>query len=198
MSKYPDFVKRYKPKGTIVKKVRGDYYVYKATSKRIPGKSYPVQVIEGLIGKIDKDGFHELYNTLVDSRNVIIREYGFSNYLLLFEEAFIADSNTHRRKSELSAIYRSIIVYLSSNSFLTDDESQIIYGVDELVSKFKISMTKQINALLRILELESLNVLEPLKYICRVKMGNKVFKSKLNKIQRDLLDKLRVDEDEIR
>jgi len=198
MSKYPDFVNRYRPKGTIVKKVRNSYYVYRATSKRVPGKTYPVQVIEGLVGKIDKDGFHESYKTLVDSKEVIIREYGFSNYLLLFEECFIADSNTHRKKSELSNIYRSIIVYLSSNSFLTDDKSQTIYKVDDLVSKYKISITKQIKALLRILELDSLDVLEPLKYICRVKMGNKVFKSKLNKIQKNLIGKLGVSEDGIR
>lgn len=198
MKKYPDYIKRYKPKGTIVKKVRDIYYVYKATSKRVPGKSYPVQVIEGLVGKIDENGFHESFITLVDSEVVTIREYGFTNYLLLFEENFVLDSSAHRKKADLSIIYRSIIVYLSSNSYLTEESKQPIYGIDELISKYKISITKQIKALLRILELDSLEILDPLKYVCRVKMGNKIFKSELNKIQKDLINKLGVNENEIR
>lgn len=198
MRKYPDYIKNFKPKGTIVKKVRDVYYVYKATSKRVPDKSYPVQVIEGLVGKIDENGFHKSFNTLVDSEVVTVREYGFTNYLLLFEKNFLFDSSHHRKKSEISSIYRSIIVYLSSNSYLTEESEEPIYDINELVGKYKISITKQINAILRILEIDSLDQLEPLKYICRVKMGNKVFKSELNKIQKDLINKLGVGIDELR
>ena len=46
--KYPDYVKQYRPKGTVVKKVNDTYYAYYATSKRVPGKNYPVQEIKGL------------------------------------------------------------------------------------------------------------------------------------------------------
>ena len=198
MNKYPDYIKKFRPKGTIVKKVRNDYYVYKATSKRVPGKNYPVQIIEGLVGKIDEKGFHQTYTTLVNSKVVIIRECGFTNYLLLFEKNFLLDSSTHRKKNDLAIIYRSIIVHLSSNSYLIDDEAQPLYNIEELITIYKISMTKQINALLRILELNSLEILEPLKYICRVKMGNKIFKSELNEIQKSLIDKLGVNENEIR
>lgn len=198
MNKYPDYVKKFRPKGTIVKKVRDVYYVYKATSKRVDGKSYPVQVIEGLVGKIDEHGFHTLTRTLIDSESVIIREYGFTNYLLLFEKGFILDTSAHRKKSEIISIYRSIIVHLSSNSYLAYESEVPIYEINELVRRFKISITKQINAILRITEIETLEQLEPLKYICRVKMGNKIFKSDLNKIQKDLIYKLGVNEDEIR
>ncbi len=58
-NKYPSYVNKFRPKETIIKKVNDVYYVYKATSKRVEGKKYPVQVIEGIIGKIDEDGFHD-------------------------------------------------------------------------------------------------------------------------------------------
>lgn len=42
---YPNYVKKYKPKGTIIKKMKDTYYVYYATSKRVPNKKSPIQVI---------------------------------------------------------------------------------------------------------------------------------------------------------
>ena len=57
--RYPDFVKKYRPKGTNVKRVNDIYYAYYATSKRVPDKKYPVQIIEGLAGRIDESGFHD-------------------------------------------------------------------------------------------------------------------------------------------
>ena len=37
MSKYPDWVNAFKEKGTSIKKVGNEYYLYRATSKRVPG-----------------------------------------------------------------------------------------------------------------------------------------------------------------
>ena len=50
--RYPDYVKQFRPKGTIVKRVNDTYYAYYATSKRVPDKKYPVQIIKGLAGRI--------------------------------------------------------------------------------------------------------------------------------------------------
>ena len=82
--RYPDYVKQFRPKGTIVKKVNDSFYAYYATSKRIPDKKYPVQVIRGLAGKIDEQGFHPLTKAIVDTEHVVIRECGFTNFLLKF------------------------------------------------------------------------------------------------------------------
>lgn len=198
MKKYPEYIRQFKPKGTIVKKVRDTYYVYKATSKRVEGKSYPVQVIEGLEGRIDEQGFHRLSRTVVANEHVIIREYGFTNYLLLFEKNYILDTQAHRKKKDAIIIYRSLIAYLSSNTYLTDEKDILIYSIDELITKYKISITKQISAILKITEEANLERLEPLKYICRVKMGDKIFKSELSNIQKKLIEVLGVDEDVIR
>ena len=47
---YPDYVNLYKYKGTIIKKVNNIYYVYEATSKKIEGKKYPLQIVKEAIG----------------------------------------------------------------------------------------------------------------------------------------------------
>ena len=42
---YPDYVKAFRPKGTVVRLRNGRYLVFSAKSKRAPGKSYPVLVV---------------------------------------------------------------------------------------------------------------------------------------------------------
>lgn len=95
------------------------YYVYYATSKRVPDKKYPVQVIKGLAGRIDESGFHKLFKAFVETGHVVVRECGFTNFLLKFEDEYIS-----RRKEpvkERKNLYRSMIVYLSNNSYLNED-----------------------------------------------------------------------------
>ena len=83
--RYPDYVKQFRPKGTIVKRVNDTYYAYYATSKRVPDKKYPVQIIKGLAGRIDESGFHRLSKAFVETGHIVIRECGFTNFLLKFE-----------------------------------------------------------------------------------------------------------------
>jgi hypothetical protein len=195
MNKYPDYVKKYKPKGTIIKKVNDTFYVYEATSKRVEGKKYPVQVIKGVIGKIDKYGFHSTEKVKV-SNDVFIRECGFTNYILLFKETFINDFSNRYRKKDREIILNSIICYLSPNSYLLEN-NLIIYSIDELIDKYKISLTRQISLIERVIEIE-LKAIEELKYICRVYIGDKELKSTLNKKQKEIIQKLGVEEDDVR
>lgn len=193
--RYPDYVKRYRPKGTIVKKANDTYYAYYATSQRVPGKSYPVQVIKGLAGKIDRDGFHPMTRTVVDTEHVIIREYGFTNFLLMFEEEYIS-----RRKEPIRVrkdIYRSMIVYLSNNSYLNDDPDTTIYTAWELAERFRVSIPLQVTSICKLAEY-SLEQLEPLKYICSVRMGKRMFYGELTEAQKKLIKELGVSEDELR
>ena len=192
---YPDYVKKYRPKGTIIKKSNETYYVYYATSERVPGKKYPVQVIKGLAGKIDRNGFHPLSRAVVDTEHVVIRECGFTNFLLKFEEEYISRRNEPMK--ERRNIYRSMIVYLSNNSYLNDEPGVTIYPAEELVKKFHIGIPNQITAIRKITEY-SLEDLEPLKYICSVRMGKRVFNSQLTKAQKKLIERLGITEDEIR
>ena len=193
--RYPDYVKKYRPKGTIVKRVNGTYYAYYATSKRVPDKKYPVQVIRGLAGRIDESGFHELSKAFVDTGHVVVRECGFTNFLLKFEDEYVS-----RRKGPMKErrdLYRSMIVYLSNNSYLNDEPGTTIYSVPEMVEKFRVGIPNQVTAISKICEYD-LKELEPLKYICSVTMGKRRFESELTKSQRELLERIGIREDEIR
>ena len=185
--RYPDYVKQYRPKGTVVKKVNDTYYAYYATSKR--------QEIKGLAGKIDRWGFHPLSRAVVDTEHVVIRECGFTNFLLKFEEEYI--SRRSGPVKERRDLYYSMIVYLSNNSFLNDRTDVRIYRVDEMTEHFHIGIPNQITAISKICEYP-LEELEPLKYICSVRMGKRIFQSELTKTQRELIERLGIEENEIR
>ena len=193
--RYPDYVKKYRPKGTIIKRVNGTYYAYYATSKRVPDKKYPVQVIRGLAGRIDESGFHELSKAFVDTGHVVVRECGFTNFLLKFEDEYVS-----RRKEPIKErrnLYRSMIVYLSNNSYLNDEAGTTIYSVPEMIEKFRVGIPNQVTAISKICAYD-LKELEPLKYICSVTMGKRRFESELTKSQRELLERIGLREDEIR
>lgn len=193
--KYPDYVKQFRPKGTIVKRVNSTYYAYYATSKRVPDKKYPVQVIKGLAGRIDENGFHKLSRAFVETGRVVVRECGFTNFLLKFEDEYISRRN--EKVKERRDLYRSMIVYLSNNSYLNDDPGTTIYSAPEMAERFGIGIPNQITAIGKICE-HDLKDLEPLKYICSVTLGNRMFESELTQAQKTLLERIGITEDDIR
>lgn len=79
---YPDWVKAHKVRGTTIKKVGTNYYLYKHTSKRVPGKKYP-QPVDTYIGVITPDGVMESQKKKLCLTGVEVREYGFSKALWL-------------------------------------------------------------------------------------------------------------------
>lgn len=55
---YPEWVLKYHTKGTTIKKIKDNYYLYKATSKYSKEKGYPIS-IQKYIGKITENGVVE-------------------------------------------------------------------------------------------------------------------------------------------
>ncbi len=74
---YPEWVQEQRVKGTTVKKVGNTYYLYKRTSKRIPGKKYP-QAVDKYIGIITPDGVIESKKQRLATTSIKVKEYGFS------------------------------------------------------------------------------------------------------------------------
>lgn len=76
---YPDWVQKQRTKGTTVKKNGDNYYLYKHSSRRVPGKKNPVPV-DTYIGRITPNGVEKGGRRKVDLKNseIIVREYGFS------------------------------------------------------------------------------------------------------------------------
>ena len=58
MKRYPDWVEKQHIKGTSIKQIGDNYYLYSVTSKHSKDKGYPVS-IQRYIGKITKDGLIE-------------------------------------------------------------------------------------------------------------------------------------------
>jgi len=115
MSKYPDWVNAFKEKGTSVKKVGNEYYLYRTTSKRVPGKKYP-QPIEKYIGVITREGVVQTKVKKISTDRVRVYEYGMSYALqTLLPEAFLINSHN---KETLRFAFLHIVKHVSPKSYL--------------------------------------------------------------------------------
>ena len=74
---YPELVQKHRVRGTTIKKKGNSYYLYKRTSKRVPGKKYP-QAVDTYIGLITPEGVVYSDKKKVTLSNIEVREYGFT------------------------------------------------------------------------------------------------------------------------
>ena len=115
MSNYPDWVNSYKEKGTSVKKVGNEYYLYRSTSRRVPGKKYP-QPVQEYVGTITRDGVVKTSVRKVSTDRVRVYEYGMSYAMqALLPEAFLI--NSHDRDT-LRFAFLHIVKHYSPKSYL--------------------------------------------------------------------------------
>ena len=77
---YPEWVQIHRTRGTTVKKKGDAYYLYKRTSRRVPGKKYP-QPVDTYIGIITPDGVVQTKKKKVILSDIEVWEYGFSKAL---------------------------------------------------------------------------------------------------------------------
>ena len=114
---YPEWVLAQKKK---VKKVGNNYYLYKHSSKRVPGKKNPGPN-DTFLGVITPDGIEYGTKAKVDTRNITVREYGFSYAMLkICPDSWKAiQGKTHDEK------LRTIIKSRSKNTYLNDDSKPI-------------------------------------------------------------------------
>ena len=115
MATYPDWVNAFKEKGTSVKRVGNEYYLYRATSKRVPGMKYP-QPVETYIGRITKEGVIRTSIRKISTDRVRVYEYGMSYAMQsLLPEAFLI--NSHDRET-LRYAFLHIVKCVSPKSYL--------------------------------------------------------------------------------
>ena len=74
---YPTWVQQYRTTGTTVKKVGNNYYLYRHSSKRVPGKKNPVPM-DTYIGKITPEGVEKRGARKISSGEIEVKEFGFS------------------------------------------------------------------------------------------------------------------------
>jgi hypothetical protein len=115
MSNYPDWVNAFKKKGTSVKKVGNEYYLYRSTSKRVPGKKYP-QPVQEYIGTITREGVIKTHVRKISTDRVRVYEYGMSFVMQsLLPETFLINSHD---KETLRLAFLHIVRHISPKSYL--------------------------------------------------------------------------------
>lgn len=181
---YPEWVQQQRIKGTTVKKVGNTYYLYKRTSKRVPGKKYP-QPVDTYIGIITPDGIIERKRRQLATTSIKVKEYGFSKA--------VWDSCPDDWKKAAGEGWEDklacMIMKASPESYLSVDMD--IKGEDEL----SFSAASQAGMLSRRFYKRygvEFNSLEILKSVYLVYIENHVFVSEITDEQMKLLKKISV------
>ena len=188
---YPDWVQQYRKRGTSIKKKNGSYYLYKRTSKRVPGKKYP-QPVDTYVGVITKDGIIEAEKKMVpvDSEQCEVSEYGFSKAIQLCCPEDWKVSNGKIWNEVLM-----IVIRMASENTYLDHEFKIPDP-----DQYRVSYSSQLNMLYRKIY-KAYGVerreLERLKFIYLIYFGKKKFMSRINDEQAEILAKLGITEMEV-
>ena len=106
---------RIQGKRDIRKESRHEYYLYRSTSKRVPGKKYP-QPVQKYIGTITREGVIKTHVRKISTDRVKVYEYGMSFVLQsLLPEAFLINSHD---KETLRFAFLHIVKHVSPKSYL--------------------------------------------------------------------------------
>lgn len=112
---YPEWVQKHRTRGTTVKKKGDSYYLYKRTSKRVPGKKYP-QSVDTYIGLITPDGVIYSDKKKVTLSNIEVREYGFTKAI----QELCPDGWKKPLGDDWEDVLNIILLKWSPESFLRD------------------------------------------------------------------------------
>ncbi len=179
---YPEWVQKQKTKGTSVRKVGNNYYLYKHSSKRVPGKKNPVPS-DTYIGRITPEGIVKSNTKKVtaDNSEIIVREYGYS--------CAVQHLCPVGWKKPLGDKWQEVLDYIilreSPESYISD-EREIVKELDE-----HIQLGAQKASLLRRIKQEhgkELKDIRVLSSVYLVTVGGKKFISKISEEQRKALD----------
>ena len=178
---YPEWVQKYRTRGMTVKKKGDAYYLYKRTSKRIPGKKYP-QPVDTYVGIITPEGVIESHKRKVELSGIEVWEYGFSKAIIdLCPEGWKKPLG-----DEWEDVLKLIICGWSEASYLHREK---LRDRDEFRCQFNV----QASALSRRIWNEhktDIKELAPLKRIYLVKIGKETMISKVDTGQQEILVRL--------
>ena len=178
---YPDWVQAYRARGTTVKKKGDSYYLYKRTSKRVPGKKYP-QPVDTYIGVITPDGIVKGKKKL-SLTDIEVWEYGYSKAVL----DLCPDSWKKPLGGDWEDVLRLIILKWSPTSYLGREAGE------KTQRDFRYQFPAQMASLSRRIFKErgvALKDLEVLKTVYLVVLGKESALSKMSPGQKMLVDSL--------
>lgn len=181
---YPDWVQAHRTKGTTVKKKGETYYLYKRTSRRVPGKKYP-QPVDTYIGVITPEGVIKSDKKKVTLTDAEVKEFGFSKAV----ESLCPQSWKEPLGNGWRQVLDFIILNESPESYIST-ERQTVRTLDP-----HIQYGAQKGALIRRMQKESGAGLRDLKCLSTIYLiymdGNKVV-SRISDTQREVLDRFHI------
>lgn len=181
---YPEWVQKYREKGTTIKKKGDAYYLYKRTSKRVPGKKYP-QPVDTYVGIITPEGVVKTQRKRVELTDIEVREYGYSRTLL----ELCPQEWKNSLGDEWEDVLKTLILRWSPQSYIGRN-----YTMKD-PKEFHCSFGSQAGMLSRRIYKEykiDLRELEMLKSIYLVYIGKEEAVSRIGEAQRNLLGRLGV------
>lgn len=183
--RYPEWVQNYRTRGTTVKK-RGDiYYLYKRTSKRVPGKKYP-QPVDTYVGVITPEGIIKSTKKKISLTDAVVKEFGFSKAV----EILCPQSWKEPLGDNWRDVLDFIIEHESEETYITAErepvkelDPHIQYGAQKSSLSRKIYKEYHVD----------LNDLKLLSKIYIVYLDRNKILSKVTDEQRKLLKQLNID-----
>lgn len=181
---YPEWVQKYRAQGTTVKKVGDNYYLYKHSSKRVPGKKNPVPK-DVYIGRITPEGVVKSGSKKVNAETgaVIVKEFGFTTAM----EMLCTQGWKDPLGKDWRAVLDRIILSESPESYITEVRNVS----DELDPHIQFGAQK--SSFQRRMKNESgveIKDLKPLLTIYIVRIGGKNVLSRVSQEQSELLARL--------
>lgn len=199
-TEYPEFIRKLRPKGTCLKKAGDIYNVYQVTSKRMPGKKYPMPQTGPLLGYIDEQGFHEKKKQVFDVQDLTSYEYGYTAYLLLHEDDFVSHfKKSHARLlvKEAKEIFRNMILILSPYSVLAIDTSFQKKSAEELHDLYDVSVCATKSLINKIMPIDE-NIEAGLKCLGCIRTNKKLILSKPCEALKTHLDNIGITEEDLK
>ncbi len=180
--KYPNWVQKYRAKGTTVKKKGDKYYLYKRTSRRVPGKKYP-QPVDTYIGIITPDGVVESDRRMVSLSGIEVKEFGFSKAV----EILCPDEWKEPLGEDWEDVLSILISKRSPETYLRKERQA------RSEEEYHYQFASQMGMLSRRIYKKhgvGLEELEQLKSIYLVYLGKEKVVSRISDAQRELLERL--------
>lgn len=182
---YPDWVQEYRTRGTTVKKKGEKYYLYKRTSRRVPGKKYP-QPVDSYIGIITPEGIIKSNKKKITLTDATVKEFGFSRAV----EILCPRSWKEPLGKEWMRVIDFIILKESAESYISAERE-----VPEILDPH-IQYGAQKGSLMRRIQKESGADLKGLKSLSTIYLiymdGNKII-SQISEQQHEILERFHID-----
>lgn len=181
---YPEWVQAQRVKGTTVKRKGDSYYLYKRTSRRVPGKKNPVPV-DTYIGIITPEGVIRSEKKKVTLSNIVVKEYGYSRAVW----ELCPEGWKKAIGEEWEDLLRNLILERSPESYLG------MGYTPKAAEEFHCSPGAQAGMLVRRIYKQhkiELKDLEILKTVYLVRIGKEEAVSQINAEQQALLDRIGV------